>query len=85
MSAVQSVATFAMHWCDRHRCQWAAAWVVAEMRVTAADKTEHELAGVVRRLKFDQQGTQLDCAICLRKVRRFRLILLMHVPIGCHR
>ena len=38
------------------------------MRAAEADKTEHELAGAVRRLRFEQQGTQLDCAICLRKV-----------------
>ena len=47
----------------------AAGWVLAEMRAAEADKTEGELAGVVRRLKLDQQGTQLDCAICLRRVR----------------
>lgn len=45
-----------------------AAWVLAEMRAAEADKTESELAGVVRRLKPQQQGTRLDCAICLRKV-----------------
>lgn len=47
----------------------AAGWVLAEMRAAEADKTEGELAGVVRRLKLDQQGAQLDCAICLRRVR----------------
>lgn len=44
------------------------AWILAEMRAAEADKTESELAGVVRRLKPQQQGTRLDCAICLRKV-----------------
>ena len=39
------------------------------MRAAEADKTEGELAGVVRRLKLEQQGAQLDCAICLRRVR----------------